>query len=116
MPLTTFIFLCLQKAIELEPAIADELKQLFANGNPTPEAWQALHDKYAGQTFEALAPFAAAHLSPTVPPPPVEVIPAGEVTPANVTAQPPVETVVNETSPETSNADLTGHKSPVAPV
>ena len=116
MQLTTFIFLVLQKAIELEPVIADEIKTLLNKGNPTPEDWQALHDKYAGQTFEQLAPFAAANLSPVQTVPAPAVTPADVVTPANVTTEPPVPTVTDETSTATTDAQITGHKSPVAAV
>lgn len=46
----------IEEAIKLEPAIAAELKTLFAKKEITPADWMALRLKVLGQSFESLAP------------------------------------------------------------
>jgi hypothetical protein len=92
------IFSMVEEAIKLEPALALELHNLFSTPNPTAADWLALREKVLGETFEALAPAAAANLPPvtqpeTVTAPPITVPPpvlAPEVAsaePAPVTCQ-----------------------------
>lgn len=45
-----------EEAIKMEPAIAAELKALFAKNNPTPEDWLKLKVRVMSQSFESLAP------------------------------------------------------------
>lgn len=49
-------------AIQEEPAIALELHNLFATPNPSAADWQILRDKVLSESFESLAPHAAADL------------------------------------------------------
>jgi hypothetical protein len=45
-----------EEAIKEAPAVAAEIKTIFANGNPTPDDWAALKAKVLSQSFESLAP------------------------------------------------------------
>ena len=58
------IFSLLEELIKVEPALAAELSAIFSKPNPTPDDWNALRAKVLGETFEALAPAAAANLPP----------------------------------------------------
>ena len=53
-----------EEAIKEYPAIAAELSGIFNKPNPTPEDWFALKAKIQSQSFESLAPNAAARLTP----------------------------------------------------
>ena len=53
-----------EEAIKDYPAIAADLTAIFSKPNPTPDDWNALRAKVLGETFEALAPAAAANLPP----------------------------------------------------
>ena len=56
-----FIFLA-EKLIAEAPTIAAEVKSILGKSNPTPDDWQQLKDKIAGENFSDLAPHAAANL------------------------------------------------------
>jgi len=61
----------IELAIREEPAIALELHNLFSNPNPSAADWQALREKVLGESFESLAPAAAANLPAPAPEPPL---------------------------------------------
>ena len=53
-----------EEAIKVYPQLAAELSVIFTKPNPTPEDWLALKAKIQSQTFESIAPHAAADLPP----------------------------------------------------
>ena len=65
------IFSLVEELIKIEPSIAAELSAIFSKQNPTPDDWAALRVKVIGNSFSALAPAAAANLTP--PPTPLVV-------------------------------------------
>jgi hypothetical protein len=81
----------IEEAIKLEPQLAAELATIFSKPNPTPDDWAALRAKVKGETFEALAPAAAANLQEVAPQPTVteQAAPVSQDTPP---ATPPVPT------------------------
>lgn len=46
----------LQEAIKYAPALAEEIRVLLSKGDPTPEDWLALQQKYATKTYEQYVP------------------------------------------------------------
>jgi hypothetical protein len=52
----------IELAIKEEPAIALELHDIFSNPNPSADDWQALREKVLSESFDSLAPHAAADL------------------------------------------------------
>jgi len=67
------VMMLVEEAIKVEPAVATELASLFANGAPTAADWQAYRTKNTADTFESLAPNAAANLPETAPAPALAV-------------------------------------------
>jgi hypothetical protein len=56
------VMMLVEEAIKVEPAVATELATLFAKGAPTPADWLAYKTRNTADTFETLAPAAAANL------------------------------------------------------
>jgi hypothetical protein len=82
--LIALIIQLVELAIQEEPAIALELHDIFSTPNPSAADWQALREKVLGESFESLAPNAAANL-PADPPAPEVTMPAE---PAGAASQP----------------------------
>jgi hypothetical protein len=61
----------LEEAIKVSPAIATELKAIFAKPQPTPQDWLSLKIKVLGQSFESLAPDAPVPVEQDTPQAPV---------------------------------------------
>jgi plasmid maintenance system antidote protein VapI len=61
----------LEEAIKVSPAIAAELKTIFAKPDPTPQDWLNLKSKVLGQSFESLAPDAVLPVEKDTPQAPV---------------------------------------------
>lgn len=94
----------IEEAIKIEPAVATEIASLFSKGIPTPADWQAYRAKNAADSFETLAPDAAANL-----PAPAPAVPAAIVVPplpgdtlAPVVTKPPADST--ETAQEAAPA------------
>ena len=60
----SLIFSLIEEAIKIEPALAAELSAIFSKPNPTPDDWAALRAKVLGESFEQIAPEAAANVTP----------------------------------------------------
>jgi hypothetical protein len=69
----------IEEAIKIEPALAAELSAIFSKPNPTPEDWSLLRARVKGESFESLAPHAAANL-PAAPAAPEVASAAPQVT------------------------------------
>jgi hypothetical protein len=71
-PLVSLGLFALEEAIKQEPAIADELKALFASGTVTPEMIATLRAKIASESYAGLVPASAlppTNVTPLVQPP-----------------------------------------------
>ena len=62
--LLALLISAIEEAIKIEPALAAEIRALFAKENPTPQDWLDLRARVLGESFAALAPNAAANLEP----------------------------------------------------
>ena len=67
-----------EELIKIEPALAAAISALLAKTDPTPADWQALRAKVLGESFESLAPNAAANLPTTQVKPAVTVLAASD--------------------------------------
>ena len=76
-------FFAIEEGIKLEPGIADAIRSMFAQGDPTPADWAALRAKVASKSYKDYVP-STALVDATAP----AAAPAPASTAGTVTAPP----------------------------